>query len=372
VIGYYSLRYGMGGVEAAFDEVLRGTRDMLDEIAHRPQVGGDVRLTLDLSLQEVTTAAVGRNAGAVVVVEVPTGEVRALYSSPSFSPGSLDTTYDLLRLNPFAPLLNRVTQGVYQPGGALQTIILAAMLAEQAPLSMTFENAAQPLVINNLTLRCAMPTQAVTLLDSYGAGCPAPFVGAAMANAARVQAMITAFGLLEAPTLVRFGTVTGKSPTPLDAIQNNDRLRAAAAGQGELIVTPLQMALVAATIANDGNTITPFMVDAIRPASSSAWQPQERSAEQQAVITQETAAQIRQAMRSAVTDGAAQAANALDIEIYGHASTAYTGLTANSWFIGFTMLPGGRAVVVAVVIEGRDDVTIPARIGGTVLRAAVQ
>lgn len=170
------------------------------------------------------------------------------------------------------------------------------------------------------------------------------------------------------PTLVKFGTVTGRSPTPLTNFRDPARLRAQISGQGDLTVTPLQMALVAVTIANSGNTVTPYLVEAIRAPDMVDWQPITAVTEQHAVISTEVAAQIREAMRRAVTTGAAKAAQQDDLTIYGHASFAYTGVNANSWFIGFIELPDGSAAVVAVVIEGQKDTTLASQIGGIALR----
>src|SRR5262249_12299505 len=130
-LGYYSLVHGVGGVEAAFDKQLRGDdlRDssqiVVGNMLHRQQVGSDLRLTRDDRLKSGLKKALGSQKGAVIVIDVPSGAVLAMVSTPSFAPNRLDQDYDALRHDPAAPLLNRVTQGLYQPGGALQTVILA-------------------------------------------------------------------------------------------------------------------------------------------------------------------------------------------------------------------------------------------------------
>ncbi|MBX3082546.1 MAG: hypothetical protein KF716_12995 [Anaerolineae bacterium] len=373
VVGYYSLRYGSGGVEAAFDSELRGSQTEVDRLLHRVQMGSDLQLTIDMPLQQAIIAAMGRSPGAVVVVEVPSGAVRALISLPSYDPERLDDTYSLLRLNPFAPLLNRVTQGIYQPGGALQTIILATLLTDRQTLDQTVLGAAEPIRINGLTIACTSTGASVkTFADAYAQACPSPFVDAAMSAPGDVQDMFNAFGLLEAPNLIKFGTVSGRTPTALTNFRDPVKLRAQASGQGDLTVTPLQMALVAATIANRGNTVTPYLVQAIRAPNSGTWQALNPLPEEHAVITGDVTDAIRSAMREAVTRGAASAADQPDLTIYGHASYAYTGVTANSWFIGFIELPDDQAVVVAVALEGKNDPALASKIGGTALREAAK
>jgi cell division protein FtsW (lipid II flippase) len=122
VIGYYSQRYGAGGVEGFADATLRGRRTTLDEWLHQPQIGAPVTVTLNLDLQRALFNALNNASahtttrGAGLVMNWRTGEVLALTSAPSFDPNTLDDDWDELRNDPLAPLVNRATQGLYQPG----------------------------------------------------------------------------------------------------------------------------------------------------------------------------------------------------------------------------------------------------------------
>lgn len=380
-VGYYSLVHGVGGIEEAFDSTLRGTDrtdfwgQMGDNALHRPQKGSDVRLTLDLSLQQAIVAALKSYHGAVVAIDIPSGAVRAMVSAPSFDANRLDKSFDELLNDPASPLLNRVTQGIYQPGGTLQTVILSALLADKIPIDEALLNASAPLKLGNLTLTCAAPSDVSTLALAYADACPLPFADAAFDHRTSVQQAIDAFGLLQAPTLAGFKTQAGQSSTPLFAFANDKPLlQAQGAGQGALTVTPLQMALVAATIANHGNAVPLYMADATRAPGAAQWQPLDIPTQQPAVTSQEIANTIRLAMRTTVTQGAAQAANRAGLTIYGHASFAYTGPQNNavSWFIGFVELPAGNTIAVAVVLEGVRDPSTAADIGGVALQAAAQ
>jgi hypothetical protein len=128
VTGYYSLRYGVGGTEAAFDTLLRGAvsrtpeQEFVDELLHRPLVGHDVTLTIDLPAQVAADVALGQREGAVVVIEIETGAVLVMSSHPTYDPNTLDETWDSLRLDRRAPLLNRATQGLF-PVGELSRLV---------------------------------------------------------------------------------------------------------------------------------------------------------------------------------------------------------------------------------------------------------
>ncbi len=382
VVGYYRL-VSAAGAEAAFDQILRGddVRDtgqtLLDELLHRTQAGSDVRLTVDSALQSALVGAMQARHGAVIVIDVPSGAVLAMVSAPMFDPNTVNDTYDSMVNDPAAPLLNRATQGIYQPGSALQTVILAAMLTENMTLDMPMVGAATPVQINGLTLTCAVPAPASavsTIRAAYAMACPAVFADAVIGQPgpAAVQKMFSAFGLLQAPKLVNFETISGSPTTPLTAFTDPEQLRAQGVGQGELTVTPLQMVLVAATIANHGNLIVPHLADAIRRPGTTNWQPLTVPDLQSGVVTQDVADTVRTAMQDAVNKGAAHAANRPGMTIYGHVGIAYTGpnQSAHTWFTGFVDRPDGHSIAVAVVIEDTNDVSVAANVGGLALEQA--
>lgn len=121
-IGYYSERYGVGGLEEVFDARLRGNRSFLDELIHRPQVGAPITITIDSKLQQKLADAMIGTKGAALLIDLQSNEVLAMASSPTFDPNSLEHDWDALRENKDAPLLNRVTQGLYQPGPLIPII----------------------------------------------------------------------------------------------------------------------------------------------------------------------------------------------------------------------------------------------------------
>ena len=273
VVGYYSLRFGVGGIEAAYDDVLRGEafidsegQRIANRLLHRPQIGGDVRLTIDLAIQQVAEEALTEQRGALVVVDVESGDILAMTSSPTFDPNRVDDSWESLLDDPDAPLVNRVTQGLYNPGTALQSVLLAAALNAgevdlQAPIVP--DQLKATVGTGQFTLNCALTPDAPleTLLDAYQWGCPAPFIeiGNALGRQ-RFDGALQDFGLTTAVLL-------GLSPdlvADVQAPQSSD-LNELVLGHADLQVTPLQMALVAAAIANHGEAPALRLVDAIRP-----------------------------------------------------------------------------------------------------------
>lgn len=384
VTGYYSLIYGSSGAEFAFDRLLRGAARadiwsaVLGEALNRPPQGEDVRLTVDASLQAIAQEAFGAHQGALVLLEVPSGAIQALYSAPLYNSNTLDADWARLRADPRAPLLNRALQGAYKMGGALQLVIYSAMLANPAAQLQDLTRAAEPIRLDGLTISCLVesPSTIESLSSALARGCPSPFAEFALAYPAEVQEKIGAFGLLSAPRLDGYPTAPEPMSPPLDSLLDSaDRLRAAV-GQGDLSVTPLHMALLASGIANHGNLVTPYIAEAVRPPNSETWQPLPRLILERAATTREAASRIRAALREAVLSGNAQAAASPnlppEVTLYAYASLAFSADGRDGWLIGFVDLPDGRALAIAVVVEDVESVDIAARIGGRVLAAAAR
>jgi peptidoglycan glycosyltransferase len=367
-------------VEAAYDDVLRGEASSIlppaqvvaNRWLHRDPVGGDVRLTIDLEMQQAAGAALAGERGAVVLVEVPSGEVLALASSPTYDPNQLDEEWDALRENDAAPLVNRVTQGLYAPGAALQTVLLGAGLnAGVVELEQVFEDAeALAVEVDGVAVRCgAMPTDAVwTLLDAYRWACASPFetVGYALGQE-RVEGALTDFGLGVTPALGLPPELVADVQPPAEA-----NLSELALGQGDLVVTPLQMALVAAAVANHGEAPALRLVDAVRPPGGE-WEAVPGEGHPRAAISRASADAVADAMRQAVRSGAASEAAQPDVPVSGHAGLAVAAAdgTLNAWFIGFAPAEEGHYLAIAVLVEDAEDAGDAARVGGEVLGAAV-
>ena len=262
VVGYYSLRHGLGGVEAAFDSELRGSAGQTqwdrftDQFLHRVSPGQPVRLTLDVTVQRAADAALGERAGAVVVLSVPEGEVIALVSRPTFDPGTLDRDWEKLRADPSAPLLNRATQGAYQPGAAFQTIVLGELVARGLAHLTDTVSADSPVVLANTTLSCAATPVTGTLAAAYAAGCPAPFDSLANHfDGKSTLEMIRRWQLDTAPS--SFELPVHDSGSSLDTLTQTQSVREVILGQAGLVVSPLQMASAIGVVINGGHPGAP-------------------------------------------------------------------------------------------------------------------
>lgn len=383
LVGYSSLRYGVGGAEAAYNSLLRGDNLRSDfasrfvaNLLHQPQRGNDIRLTLDANVQRTIIEAMSGMSGAVVVLAVPGGEVLGLASLPSFDPNTLETDWDTLIDAPDKPFFNRALQGSYQPGGTLQTPLLAAALLEQQQLEMSVDAGAAPVNVDGVELTCAAPqppSGPLTLLEAYALACPKPFVALAEARGEDfLRRGLTLFRFNSPPSLEDFArpaAVSLNGESSLMSISAHS-LTEQALGQSTLTVTPLEMAVMAAAIVNDGNAPQPFTLIETRAPDALVWTPVQVVRPTLPYTSAATARQLQDLMRRAVADGAASNAGRTNIDIGGHATVAFSGDRSQSWFIGFVTIDGLRAAAVAVVVEDSNDAGLAADIGGHVLSAA--
>ncbi len=364
-VGYASLRHGTGSIEATFDAELRGEVGRSDwlaaweELLHRPPHGHDVQLTLDATLQIQAQQALAGQAGAIVLLDAATGEILALASSPTFDPEHLDDEWESLSEDPAAPLVNRATQGLYQPGAALQTVIMAEALNEGlAALTAPASNATATLTVNGALLGCsAASSEPHTLADAYAAACPAPF--------ADLGKRLGTTGLKEA--VERWALTT---PPPLEipaeaadwnaeTLSTTTALRNEAIGQGRLTVSPLQMALMAGTLANEGKKPTPRLVLRVQDAEGD-WQENPGAKESHTILAPDSARALLAAWQRYEENVAAHWGVAI----------AGEGQSPHAWFIGVAPETGETRYAVVVLIEHAAAPESVISIGTALLEAA--
>ena len=358
-VGYYSLRHGIAGIEQGLDPILRGeTGDWrtlaLRNVLHMPQVGQDVRLTLDADWQQAAETLLGDRRGAVLLFTLSDTAIRALVSHPTFDPNQLDEQFDALMADEDAPLLNRATQGRYQPGLALQPFILAGVVAtDRLSLDNAVPDATVPVPVLDSILTCANQPEDVThLADALRYGCPAPMLTVeSVLQAAELQQIFADFGLTTAPELPLV-TETSEATPPQD-------MRLAVLGQENLTVTPLQLGMAWMALANGGVLSQPRLVAAIAEGGPhGAWQTYTKLTPPREVVPSRVAAAILAALPR-------------QKDTIEHVALALSGPggSTNAWYLGLAPASDPRLAVV-VIIEGSDDVGAAQEVGRALLTAA--
>jgi cell division protein FtsW (lipid II flippase) len=351
VVGYDSSVYGQSGVELSMDSYLRGLTgyaavDVLwhDLLRGTPPPGFDVRLSIDGRLQHEAMAALSGRPGAVVMLNAESGSVLALASAPSFDPNRLEQTWVGLTQNESSPLLNRATQGEYQPGVALAPFAFAwALQTGTIEPDDLVRGAGQPVAIDGQSLACIdSDVGRIGSNASYEAalraGCAMPFyqLGRALgADELRVMAETFGFG---SPPAIRTETTAGN--LALAGSQPSAGLEAI--GQGGLTASPLQMAQAFSAFLSGGDLPALQLVEAVRPPGGS-WRPIAPLSPGSPAVSSSTADSVNRALTSA--DGHR-------IEFAGLAVSG-SGESHIVWYEGASTL-SGQPVLVVVVLENAD------------------
>jgi peptidoglycan glycosyltransferase len=356
VLGYVSPFYGSAGIEATFDAILHGDEGLSDweRWSHAwlgtSPTGRAVALTLDLRLQRAADEALGAHTGAAVLLDAASGEILALASHPTFDPNTLDEQWEALVNDQRAPLLNRATLALYQPGGALSPAILAAAFQSQlADADAVLNAATDSLNFNGLTLNCRVPPPSLTLtvVEALRFGCPQPVAELGeQLGARRLEQLFSDLRLLNAPSI---GLPTTASAPPDFSAET----QALAIGQGRFTITPLHLALVTAALTRNGELPTPQLIRAVQNKDG-AWQITTPADHPVAAFSPETAAQMKTLLRG------------------GQRALAFSGAAggAIAWFSRAAPDDETRFVIAVVLEDGDTDAA--AQIGQRVLATAAQ
>lgn len=400
VTGYYSARYGTSGLESTFSRYLRGDvqANPIDavtlDLLHRPRVGADLMTTLDSKLQTVAAQVMGSGKGAVVAIDPRDGAVRAMVSVPYFDPNKLDQDWKALDSDPNKPLLNRATQGLYVPGSVFKIVTATAAIDLGLVDLNKHYTCTKDLVVDGFRIvnKNHPGISDVTFVDDFAYSCNVTFAKTALSLGAKSLAV--GDDLPNPPpwdksideSRQRFEDYAHRfgldSPLPFDiptstsSIGNQDLSRVELAnsgfGQAKIQVTPLLMALGAATIANSGKMPAPYLVEEARdPTGAVLMQHTPQTIRD--VMTPDTARSMNRLMMASVQEGYAKPAQISGVEVGGKTGSAEVGggKPEHSWFIGYA--PADNPVIaVAVIMENKgpgDEFATPA--GRKVMEAAL-
>lgn len=361
--GYFSYRYGRTGIERARHGILSGLdgvppfAGLLRDVSGAPRRGGSVQLTIDRQLQAVADRALGDGRGAVVLIDIRTGAVLVALSKPYFDTARVDQLWPSLSQDEARPLYNRASQGLYVPGSTFKLVTAAAALDTGLlqPSTMVSDPTGET-VIDGFRItdaeRPPRPTFDFAHALAWSSNVVFAQVGVQLGEE-RLRDYAGRFGMgrqlpFELETSPTSISRTASSPTaPMSRIL----LASTAFGQGELLMSPLQMALVGAAIARDGDVPQPYVVDQVRGPTGAVLVRTQPGTLGRA-ISPRTAGQLREMMALAVEEGFSRAAAVPGVRIGGKTGTAQSvpGLPDHSWFVGIAPVERPR-LAIAVLKE---------------------
>jgi penicillin-binding protein A len=388
LLGYDSVRYGRSGIEAQLDDVFTGkstdlgVQSWVDRLLGRRPKGAGVKLTLVPAVQRAAQQALAGQTGAIVALDPRTGALIASASAPTYNPARLEDIWARLSKDKAAPLLNRVTQGLYPPGSSFKVVTAtgaldAGVVTPDTPFIDTGTYVVSGGKVTNYGGEVFGPnTFTVALTNSINTTFAK--VGNRLRRERLVQYMQQA-GFYQVPPLPlpegevaasgRYGKGGLLSPNaPMDPLA----VAWAACGQEQVLATPLQMALVAAGVANGGVVMKPYYLQDVITASGATVQ-EAKPAQWTTSMSAATAATLSTMMQNVVNAGTGTAAALQGIQVAGKTGTAERGDCTNlAWFIAFAPADDPQ-IAVAVTIENTTATggEVAAPLAAAVIKAAL-
>jgi penicillin-binding protein A len=374
-VGYSFVQVGQSGIERSENGTLAGERNeftsILDQIRGVPQEGDNVTLTIDSHAQQVatqalqsaisSTAGASGAGGAVVALDPSTGAVKAMASVPGYDPNQVKNTGTFKRLNrqSTAPLLNRPTQSLYPPGSTMKVVTATAALDSGEFTPSTVLSGRSPQTIGGVPLSNAgneqfgdidMTTALTHSVNTYFAQ-----VGEKLGTSTMFKYM-NRFGFNKDPQL----DYPDDQMAPSGVYQSGHLLSAGdpidigrvAIGQERLLTSPMQMAEVAATVADGGKLMRPTFVEQVTDPDGRVTRKLSPHV-QSTVMSPQTATQLTDMMTHVTQEGTAAGLTVDGVTFAGKTGTAEIGDPANGinqpWFIAFAPAVNPQVAVAATI-----------------------
>jgi peptidoglycan glycosyltransferase len=382
ITGYLSFTFGGEGVERNYNDQLVGRGQSLElknlsDLLVKRERTGDVTLTLSKKLQQVATEQLGQRKGAIVALDPTTGAILAMADYPTYDPNVLAShsqtdvraAWDQLNADPNKPLLPRAYRERYFPGSSFKVVTAATALATGVATT------SQPVYPTLSAL--PLPNSGGQSLSNFGGGscggnlvqalqvsCNTAFAQLGMdLGADKLSNGAAQFGFGKSPPIDLPYPAESVFPPASAFARDLPGLAKSAIGQQDVAATPLEMALVAAGIANQGVIMTPHVMSEVRDSEGNVVERYEPKPWLTAAPP-DVAATVRDMMVNVVNAGTGTAARIPGVTVGGKTGTAQTGLDTNHvWFISFAPAENPK-IAVAVMLENRplaDEAT-----GGTV------
>jgi cell division protein FtsI/penicillin-binding protein 2 len=379
-------RYGSTGLEYSFEDELSGEKgaslylkdangQIISKLAEKGASNGQsITTTIDYRLQYLLQQSLGDYRGAIVVMEVETGRVIAMVSNPQFDPNLFDINNENIVYadNPYFveddPVFNRATSGQYPLGSVFKIVTMAAALETGVftPEDEIYCGHSIEVCGNELfdwTYEKEKPPSGdLTLPEGLMRSCNPWFyyIGEQLYQAGYANAiadMARGFGL-GTETGVKVSEQPGNIPEETNTCESNIQL---AIGQGEMTVTPLQVAAFVAAVGNGGTLYRPALVEQIAPENGSPTYTFEPESVGTLPVSDENLSIIQEAMRTVISEGRGTAHAQLatmSYRAYGKTGTAQNSVgDPHAWFAGYTDVGNSDKpdIAVAVILENAGE-----------------
>lgn len=384
-LGYVDIKYGITGLEKKYDKELMDT-DIEDTIKsliknkgkEQEKIGDSLKTTLDYDVQSKAYDLLGDNKGAVVALNPKTGEVLAMVSKPSFNPNNLQEIWQSINADKNIPLLNRATAGLYPPGSTFKTVTAVSALENMPGVrNRTFQDNGELRISDKYSLHNyeGETFGNIDFKNAYVHSSNVVFgtLGLELGNDKLKE---TAEKFYFNKYIPADGIPVEQSKFPTLKNYEKGSIAQTAIGQSSDLASPLQMALVSATIANGGTMMKPQLVKEVQTSKGvlvKSVQPESLGQ----IISTSTANTMRDFMKSVVQEGTGVNASVEGVDVCGKTGTADHQVngkdaTPHSWFIGFAPYDNPQVAVAVIVEDGGQGGKAAAGIASEVIRTALK
>ena len=365
IVGYWSSKYGASGIEISQNNNLSGTGEpetleqLINQAKGGPNAGNDVELTVDPELQRIAYDGLAQSSsgrGSAVAIDPKSGQILAMASYPSYDPNNIDQRFEEIQKDPNQPLVNRATQGLYPPGSTFKVITTAAALKAGVKPSDKFNDTGTYETPGYTVYNYKGEKYGnVTFSEAFGYSINAIFAKVAYEYVGAPSLAQTAqdFGFGDAYKDFSLPV----APSSLGELPPNQWAQGLTAqvafGQGPTVSNTFEMALVAATVANDGTMMEPRVVKEVRsPDGLIIDQPSSKVHRQ--ALDKSTARTINTMMQE-VVDNVETSGKISGIKVAGKTGTAEApSKELHSWFIAFAPADDPKIAVAVLVENGQE------------------
>ncbi|MFI1485975.1 peptidoglycan D,D-transpeptidase FtsI family protein [Streptomyces sp. NPDC020747] len=370
VTGYSSQVFGATQLEGVYQDLLDGTdnrlKDPLDTVTGKRADPGDVVTTIDPDVQKAAYNALGDKKGAAVAIDPKTGKILGAVSTPSYDPSVLSAgdsaAWKKLTKDPEKPMTNRALRQPLPPGSTFKLVVAAAALENDLYASVdTKTDSPNPYTLPGTTRVLeneskSAPCENATIRVALQYSCNNVFAKMAVdLGQDKLKAMAEKFGFNDTSQDVPVRAYESVYPSDMD----RSSTALTGIGQFDVTATPLQMAMVSATIANGGKLVSPHMVSQISDSDGNVLENYDDSTDSTEIVSSSTAEQLRSAMQTVVEEGTGTNARISGATVGGKTGTAQHGennsQTPYAWFTSYAKDDSsGKEVAVAVLVEQSD------------------
>ena len=366
---------GAAGIEAVKNIELLGLDNEISQrvksfFSGEEMSGDDVYLTIDMDIQELAYELLGDNKGAAVVMDPTTGSIIAMASTPSFDPNTVNEDWSELSTNEDSPMLNRATQGLYPPGSTFKIVTALAAMRNIDDLDDFVFDCQGEVQLGDKIIHCFnSKVHGVLSIDdamAYSCNCTFATLGEELGSAKLREAADS----LDMNSEISFDLPLSDTIVSLSRFSSMSELAETSIGQGKTLVTPLYMAMLISSVANDGVMMQPYMVEKITDSNGnvkSTTVPEIYDT----VMTAAEADRLTEMLIEVVNRGTGTAAYLDGYQAAGKTGTAENAQEYDhSWFVGFASTDKPD-VAVAVILENVSGSARATPIGGKLMQAVL-